>query len=160
MKNLNLTPRAQKLVKEAHALATEMNHDLITRLHFFIAFLSLKNNQIQDAFENFDINVNQVEAEAIIILNKEFQKSNSERKTFQYTKSILSDSSKNLFKIAKQLSTKYDHKYIGLEHIFISLFEDPDSYLIAFLENQETNYFRRKSRPSLIVLVCPFSLCC
>ena len=140
MKNLNLTPRAQKLVKEAHALATEMNHDLITRLHFFIAFLSLKNNQIQDAFENFDINVNQVEAEAIIILNKEFQKSNSERKNFQYTKSILSDSSKNLFKIAKQLSTKYDHKYIGLEHIFISLFEDPDSYLIAFLENQETNY--------------------
>ena len=140
MKNLNLTPRAQKLVKEAHALATEMNHDLITRLHFFIAFLSLKNNQIQDAFENFDINVNQVEAEAIIILNKEFQKSNSERKSFQYTKSILSDSSKNLFKIAKQLSTKYDHKYIGLEHIFISLFEDPDSYLIAFLENQETNY--------------------
>ena len=142
MRNLNLTPRAQKLVKEAHNLASEMKHEFINHLHFFASFFALKNNQIQEAFENFEIETEQVEAESIIVLAKEYEKQfpQNARQKNQYTKSILSESSKNLFKLAKELSVKYDHKYIGLEHLFLSLFEEPDDFLKSFLETQNINF--------------------
>ena len=50
MKNLNLTPRAQKLIKEAYKIATDLKHTEITHLHLFISFLNLKQSQIEEAF--------------------------------------------------------------------------------------------------------------
>ena len=40
MKNLNLTPRAQKLIKEAYKIAVDYKHAEITHLHLFISFLN------------------------------------------------------------------------------------------------------------------------
>ena len=55
MKNLNLTPRAQKLIKEAYKITVDLKHVEITHLHLFISFLNLKQSQIEEAFGNFGI---------------------------------------------------------------------------------------------------------
>ena len=131
MKNLNLTPRAQKLIKESLVVANENSNAHIQHLHVFIAFLNLKNSQIEDAFENFDLKIQDIKGNAL----KYLKKFRTSKKT--QLKPTLSENCKIVFKAAKELSAKFDHKYIGLEHIFISLFEIPDDDFHAFLYQYE-----------------------
>ena len=53
MKNYNLTPRAQKLIKEAHKIATDLEYYQLNNVHLLLAFLKIPNNQILDAFDQF-----------------------------------------------------------------------------------------------------------
>ena len=128
MKNLNLTPRAQKLIKEAYKIAVDLKHTEITHLHLFISFLNLKQSQIEEAFGNFGIDSLKIKNGALSFLK---QNVTSQKKAT--TKPLLSQEITNVFKCAKSISSKFDHKYIGLEHVFISLFEVPDQTFEAFL---------------------------
>ena len=128
MKNLNLTPRAQKLIKEAYKIAVDLKHTEITHLHLFISFLNLKQSQIEEAFGNFGIDSLKIKNSATSFLKKNVV---VQKKTT--TKPLLSQEITNVFKCAKSISSKFDHKYIGLEHVFISLFEVPDQTFEAFL---------------------------
>lgn len=129
MKNLNLTPRAQKLIKEAHKICYDLKNSHITHIHLFISFLNLKQSQIDDAFGNFGLDSLKIKSSAI-----SFVKSNkTNQKQTSLKDIILSDNVKTIFKCAKSISAKFDHKYIGLEHIFISLFEIPDENFEQFL---------------------------
>jgi len=127
MKNLNLTPRAQKLIKEAYTIALKNENIYISHMHLFIAFFNLKHSQIEEAFDNFSLDHEKITKIALEYLKKEFVE---EKKT--NSKPILSNKAKEIFKAAKYLSEKYDHKYIGLEHIFISMFEVLDEHFIKF----------------------------
>jgi ATP-dependent Clp protease ATP-binding subunit ClpC len=128
MKNLNLTPRAQKLIKEAYKIAVDLKHTEITHLHLFISFLNLKQSQIEEAFGNFGIDSLKIKNGALSFLK---QNVTSQKKAI--TKPLLSQEITNVFKCAKSISSKFDHKYIGLEHVFISLFEVPDQTFETFL---------------------------
>ena len=68
MKNLNLTPRAQKLIKESYKIAVDLKHNEITHLHLFISFLNLKQSQIEEAFGNFGIDSLKIKNSAISFL--------------------------------------------------------------------------------------------
>ena len=128
MKNLNLTPRAQKLIKEAYKIAVDLKHTEITHLHLFISFLNLKQSQIEEAFGNFGIDSLKIKNSALSFLKQNVV---SQKKAI--TKPLLSQEITNVFKCAKSISSKFDHKYIGLEHVFISLFEVPDQTFETFL---------------------------
>jgi ATP-dependent Clp protease ATP-binding subunit ClpC len=128
MKNLNLTPRAQKLIKEAYKIAVDLKHTEITHLHLFISFLNLKQSQIEEAFGNFGIDSLKIKNSALSFLKQNIV---SQKKAI--TKPLLSQEITNVFKCAKSISSKFDHKYIGLEHVFISLFEVPDQTFETFL---------------------------
>lgn len=128
MKNLNLTPRAQKLIKESYKIAVDLKHTEITHLHLFISFLNLKQSQIEEAFGNFGIDSLKIKNSALSFLKQSVV---AQKKAT--TKPLLSQEITNVFKCAKSISSKFDHKYIGLEHVFISLFEVPDQAFEAFL---------------------------
>lgn len=128
MKNLNLTPRAQKLIKEAYKIAVDLKHTEITHLHLFISFLNLSQSQIEEAFGNFGIDSLKIKNSAITFL-----KINTTAQKKAVTKPLLSEGIKTIFKCAKSISSKFDHKYIGLEHVFISLFEVPDQKFELYL---------------------------
>ena len=128
MKNLNLTPRAQKLIKEAYKIAVDLKHTEITHLHLFISFLNLKQSQIEEAFGNFGIDSLKIKNSATAFL-----KANTQAQKKAVTKPLLSEGIKIIFKCAKSISSKFDHKYIGLEHVFISLFEVPDQNFELYL---------------------------
>ena len=128
MKNLNLTPRAQKLIKEAYKIAVDYKHAEITHLHLFISFLNLSQSQIEEAFGNFGIDSLKIKNSAI-----KFLKTNTTAQKKAVTRPLLSEGIKTIFKCAKSISSKFDHKYIGLEHVFISLFEVPDQKFELYL---------------------------
>lgn len=134
MKNFNLTPRSQKLVKEAHALADKNKHAKITYLHLFIAFFNSKNNQIEEAFLYFDFDCGALKQDALTFLVSNCQVSKAS------VKPSLSNECKELFTQCKQLSEKFDQKYIGLEHIFISLFQSPDKIFRSFLDRVDFSF--------------------
>ena len=136
MRNLNLTPRAQKLVKEAHNLAEKLKSSNLTQLHIFLSFFKLKYNQITEAFDYFEADIEKLEEASTNIL-EELAKEDSN----QGDKRILaSPEVKKLFRLSKKLSAKYDHKYIGLEHIFLSLFEDADAPMRLLIATFDLNY--------------------
>jgi ATP-dependent Clp protease ATP-binding subunit ClpC len=129
MKNLNLTPRAQKLIKEAHKICFDLKNTQITHIHLFISFLNLKQSQIDDAFGNFGFDTFKIKNTALSFA-KMFKAS---QKQIPLKEILLSEGVKNIFKCSKSISAKFDHKYIGLEHIFLSLFEIPDENFEQFL---------------------------
>lgn len=135
MKNLNLTPRAQKLVKEAYKIALDLKHTEINHLHLFISFLNLKQSQIEEAFGNFGLDALKIKGTAISFLKS---KVSSQKKSI--VKPLLNEDVKNIFKCAKTISTKFDHKYIGLEHIFIGLFEIQNELFSLYLINNDYNF--------------------
>lgn len=128
MKNLNLTPRAQKLIKEAYKIAVDLKHTEITHLHLFISFLNLKQSQIEEAFGNFGLDSLKIKNSATAFL-----KANTPAQKKTTTKPLLSEGVTNIFKCAKTISSKFDHKYIGLEHVFLSLFEVPNQAFELYL---------------------------
>lgn len=128
MKNLNLTPRAQKLIKEAYKIAVDLKHTEITHLHLFISFLNLKQSQIEEAFGNFGLDSLKIKNGATAFLKANIP---AQKKTT--TKPLLSEGVTNIFKCAKTISSKFDHKYIGLEHVFLSLFEVPNQAFELYL---------------------------
>lgn len=68
MKNLNLTPRAQKLIKEAYKIAVDLKQTEITHLHLFISFFNLKQSQIEEAFSNFGLDAGKIKSTAVSFL--------------------------------------------------------------------------------------------
>jgi len=128
MKNLNLTPRAQKLIKEAYKIAVDLKHAEITHLHLFISFLNLKQSQIEEAFGNFGLDSLKIKNSATAFL-----KANVPAQKKATLKPLLSEGVTNVFKCSKTISSKFDHKYIGLEHVFLSLFEVPNEAFELYL---------------------------
>jgi len=137
MRNYNLTPRAQKLIKEAYRIATELQHNEINTLHLFSAFFCIPNNQILEAFLYFEEDIDKLQKKAIAVVRKEYNRLNPDS---EFSKASLSKLSRKVFITAKQISTKYDHKYIGLEHIFLALFETTDYYLRTFATDTDIHY--------------------
>jgi len=136
MKNLNLTPRAQKLIKEAYKIAVDLKQTEITHLHLFISFFNLKQSQIEEAFGNFSLDADKIKSTAVSFLKS---KISSQKKVF-VVKPILNEDLKTVFKCAKTISSKFDHKYIGLEHVFIGLFEVQNELFSSFLMSNDYNF--------------------
>lgn len=133
MKNLNLTPRAQKLIRQAYELARKHNNKEISYLHFFTAFLSLNQDKVNKAFAHFKVDVSKLLAKSEKFLKENYPSFEKIDKD-----PILTKESKILFQNAKVVSSKYDHKYVGLEHVFISLFITPDNVFKLFLSKNES----------------------
>jgi len=128
MKNLNLTPRAQRLIKDAVVCAAQTKCSLINSLHFLVAVLNSNHNQISDALNKFKIDIGPIKEKVLYQIAKKCQKNIDSK-----TKPILNQETKEMLKTAKILSNKYDHKFVGVEHIFISLFSEPDPLLLEFM---------------------------
>ena len=137
MRNFNLTPRAQKLVKEAHKIASQLEHGEINHLHVLLAFFCIPNNQILDAFDFFEENTDNIQKACFFILDKNYSAQNPNE---EYSKPIISKLTKKAFSCAKQISVKYDHKYIGLEHVFLALFETTDFFIRSLISKVDINY--------------------
>lgn len=137
MRNFNLTPRAQKLIKEAHRIASELEHVEINNLHLLLSFFCIPNNQILDAFDYFEEDCDKIQKCSFLVLNQQYKK---HYPNAEFEKTVISKISKKVFITARQISKKYDHKYIGLEHIFLALFETTDFFIRELINKLEINY--------------------
>lgn len=137
MRNFNLTPRAQKLIKEAHRIASELEHVEINNLHLLLGFFCIPNNQILDALDYFEEDQDKIQKACFLVLSQQYKK---HYPNVEFEKPVISKISKKVFITARQISKKYDHKYIGLEHIFLALFETTDFFIRELINKLEINY--------------------
>ena len=131
MKNFNFTPRAQKLIKMACSLAENRNSNSINCLHFLLAFTKINQDQIEQNFLKYGVNKTSFQKEINSFLDANY-KSTATKKS---GKPLLDEEAKNLLNGAKALSNKFDHKFVGIEHVFICLFESQDELFKKFINS-------------------------
>ena len=129
---INFTPRAQKIVKDAKAEAFKFNKKIAGLEHLFLAFLSIENNSvINDIFEELQIEKDQLKEFASEFFKKGKAKLNS-KEEITYTKSI-----KNALTDARKLAVKLGHSYVSCEHLFYSFLKMKDCPAIEIFETLE-----------------------
>ena len=130
MKNFNFTPRAQKLIKVACGLAESRNSNFIHCLHFLLAFTKINQDQIEQNFLKHGVDKDSFQKQI-----NSFIDANYKTTTKKSGKPLLNEEAKNLLNGAKSLSNKFDHKFVGIEHIFICLFESQDELFKKFIDS-------------------------
>ncbi len=130
MKNFNFTPRAQKLIKLSCTLAENRNSSSINCLHFLLAFTKINQDQIEQNFFKYGVDKNALQKEINSFIDSHYKQT-----TKKSGKPILDEDTKDLLNGAKALSNKFDHKFVGIEHIFICLFETKDELFKKFINS-------------------------
>ena len=129
---INFTPRAQKIVKDAKQEAFRLNKKVAGLEHLFLAFLSIENDSvINDIFEELEIEKDQLKEIASDCLKKGKTKLKSQD-DITYTKSI-----KQALTDARKLAIKLDHSYVSCEHLFYSFLKMKDCPAIEIFEMLE-----------------------
>ena len=101
---INFTPRAQKIVKDAKLEAFKINEKVAGLEHLFLAFLSIENSSIiNDIFEELEIEKDQLKEIASDCLKKRKTKLKSQ-KDITYAKEI-----KQALTEARKLAIELDH---------------------------------------------------
>ena len=123
---INFTPRAQKIVKDAKLEAFNLNNARADLQHLFLAFLNTDSSLINDIFQ--EIGIDQQELKDIICesLEKGKVKLNSCDKITYSSK--IKDSLTN----ARRLAIKLKHSYVSCEHLFYSFLKLPNSPAAEF----------------------------
>jgi len=130
MKNFNFTPRSQKLIKLACTLAENRNSSSINCLHFLLAFTKINQDQIEQNFVKYGVDKTAFQKEINSFIDANYKPSAKKS-----GKPLLNEETKELLNGAKALSNKFDHKFVGIEHIFICLFETQDELFKKFINS-------------------------
>lgn len=121
----NFTPRAQAVIAKAKETAKFYKHEEADLIHVFAAFIESCGEyagQISEALVKFGINFPILNEETKTFLKEGYRSSKTKETNL-----------KTLCKAADALSKKYDHKYVGVEHLFVCLFDIEDQQFIEFV---------------------------
>ena len=128
---INFTPKAQKIVKDAKAEALLLNTKSADLEHLFIAFLDSENFMISEIFE--EAKVNKAELRELVI--EEFKKDTVQLnpdENITYSVNI-----KNALTSARKLALKLGHSYVSCEHLFYTFLKTQHCPAIEFFEALE-----------------------
>ena len=128
---INFTPRAQKIVKDAKLEAFKLNKSTADLEHLFLAFLNIENSVINDIFEELEVEKEQLKEMVTDCLKKGRTKLKS-FDSIKYTKNI-----KKALTDARKLAVKLKHSYVSCEHLFYSFLNIKDCPAIEFFEMLE-----------------------
>ena len=128
---INFTPRAQKIVKDAKLEAFKLNKKAADLEHLFLAFLNIENSVINDIFQELQIEKQELKEIVGDCLKKGKSKLDSS-KSVTYTKAI-----KVALTQSRKLALKLKHSFVSCEHLFYSFLKMPNCPAIDFFEMLE-----------------------
>jgi len=117
----NFTPRAQRAIKRAKEQAKELSHRTVTLEHLFLGILSLNAGITHELLISLGIDIDSF-VRAIKKRLKKGKDSIDGKTKFKYSAGI-----KNVLQIAMTLSNRFNHEYVGLEHILLAMLKYDDS---------------------------------
>ena len=117
----NFTPRAQRAIKRAKDQAKELSHSTVNLEHLFLGILSLNAGITHELLISLGIDINSF-MKAVKKRLKEGSDEIDEKTKFKYSPGI-----KNVLQIAITLSNRFNHEYVGLEHILLAMLKYDDS---------------------------------
>lgn len=138
----NYTTRVTALIESALEQAKESGCRHVNFLHLFYAFLDVPDSQVLKAFYHFGVDLEVLEStlgDLLLEIDKNNEKIDKEK-----LKPVFSKDVENLLESAQFFSEHNGHDYVGIEHIFVMMFDCPDKYLQSLI-NQNTYDFEQLS---------------
>lgn len=117
----NFTPRAQRALKRAKKQAGELSYGTVNLEHLFLGILSLNAGITHELLISLGIEIDSF-VKAVKKKLKKGPDEISEDTKFKYSAGI-----KNVLQIAMTLSNRFNHEYVGLEHILLAMLKYDDS---------------------------------
>ena len=134
---INFTPRAQKVIRDAKAYAYRLNRKTVTLDHVFLAFLDIESSYVNELFEEFA-----VDRDLLKNLVKEFCGEGKRKVNIQepisYTKHV-----KKILTEARKFAVKIGQSYVSCDHLF---------YIFIKIKNYPTLTCFEKTGVDLILL--------
>jgi ATP-dependent Clp protease ATP-binding subunit ClpC len=118
---VNFTPRAQKIIKDAKREAFNLNQDVVKLEHLFLGFLDIENSVINDIFIDFEIDISYLKDSTYEYIGKEEGEIDSISK-ISYTKDV-----KIALTESRKLAVELNHSYVSCEHLFYTFLKNPNS---------------------------------
>ena len=130
---INFTPRAQNIVRDAKSEAFKLNKKSADLEHLFLAFLNTRNSAINDIFEELGIDRHELKEVTFESLEKGKTKLKS-KDVVGYTKDI-----KKTLTNARKLALELSHSYVSCEHLFYVFLKAENCPAIEFFDMLEVD---------------------
>ena len=123
---INFTPRAQKVVKDAKLEAYKLNQEAAGLEHLFLAFLNVQNSEINDILE--DLGIDTVELKELVFQNL----NRGEFKSEDFTKVSYTNNIREALTKSRKLALRLNHSFVSCEHLFYSFLKMPNCPAVEF----------------------------
>jgi ATP-dependent Clp protease ATP-binding subunit ClpC len=124
----NFTPRAQEAIIGSRTIAEKFNKRMITENHLCLSVSSTQSISIAEFYDACGIN----QAGLIKFLEKKLQKG----KVPPTNKSYFSAKFKEILNGAIKEAQKYEHDYVGIEHILLSILGTESTLFCLYLRGE------------------------
>jgi ATP-dependent Clp protease ATP-binding subunit ClpC len=114
----NFTPKSQQLIIDAKIMASSLNHPEVTENHLLVSLLKAEAGYINEFIRSFGLKI--ADFIEFVLTFSELDKLEDE----EFNRPSYSTSFKLVLSGAYEFSTKLDHDYIGVEHLFFCLIND------------------------------------
>ncbi len=108
----NFTPKSQQLIIDAKIMASSLNHPEVTENHLLVSLLKAEAGYINEFIRSFGLKI--ADFIEFVLTFSELDKLEDE----EFNRPSYSASFKLVLSGAYEFSTKLDHDYIGVEHLF------------------------------------------
>ena len=124
--NVNATNKVNEMIKNAQVVAEKYNNNLISSEHLFYGAMKVDETINQILF-NYGVDIDEFENVLKDIENKDKNDTN---------KLDLTETAKQLFIIAKQLTTQLNTEKVDISHIVFAILLDENCVAVQILENK------------------------
>jgi ATP-dependent Clp protease ATP-binding subunit ClpC len=128
---INFTPRAQKIVKDAKLEAHKLHQEAAGLEHLFLAFLNVQNSEINEILE--DLGIDNLELKQVVLQNL----NKGEFESQDLTKVSYTTSIRKALTESRKLALKLNHSFVSCEHLFYSFLKMPNCPAIEFFDMLE-----------------------
>ncbi|MBU0660685.1 ATP-dependent Clp protease ATP-binding subunit [Patescibacteria group bacterium] len=129
----NLSTHLKQVIANAISLATTLEHDFVTPLHFLYAIYEQKGCVGKEILDKIEIKPETMEKAFIVMTSKQKKRSTKKGNTKTATLPELNDNARSVLEKAMILAYEHEHKYVGTEHMFHGIMHVDDEYIASVL---------------------------
>ena len=141
MNDYNLTPRVQKIISVSKQTSRHLNSHDVCLNHLLYSILDSDQSTIVNFFRDLNIPIDDFKVFVFNEIDSSPIETDVRMEHIEYCKDF-----KKVFKLAKTLSKKLDHNYIGVEHVFYIMLTYDPSPLQEFLSRFHVDIDKAKKK--------------
>ncbi len=141
MNDYNLTPRVQKIISISKQTSRRLNSHDVCLNHLLHSILDCDQSTIVNFFRDLNIPIDDFKIFVFNEIDSSPIETGAGPEHIDYCKDF-----KKVFKLAKALSKKLSHNYIGVEHVFYIMLTHKSSPLQEFLSRFHVDIDKAKKK--------------
>ena len=141
MNDYNLTPRVQKIISVSKQTSRHLRSHDVCLHHLLYSILDCNQSTILNFFRDLNIPIDDFKIFVFNEIDSSPVEGDFKAEDVEYCNDF-----KKVFKLAKSLSKKLDHNYIGIEHVFYVMLTYQSSPLQDFLSKFHVDIDKAKKK--------------